>query len=213
MLTHELIWGAIDRLAERNGLSASGLARLAGLDPTTFNPSKRIGKNGKQRWPTTESISKVLLATGLSVSDLLAEIDAPKNDNGSLLRLPVYSSTSSDLTNAFDGDGKPAGTNWIVGDSFPVSDPSAFALEVPDGRFQPFFRPGNLIVVSPKAQVRESDLILAHVTRPETSVGVFEVVTRSERMLEVRDHARVNGNAFLDLSDVNWYSRIVFSRM
>ena len=42
MLTHAQIWTAIDRLAARADLSASGLARRAGLDPTTFNKSKRI---------------------------------------------------------------------------------------------------------------------------------------------------------------------------
>ena len=42
MLTHSDIWNAVDRLAARAGLSASGLAKKAGLDPTTFNKSKRI---------------------------------------------------------------------------------------------------------------------------------------------------------------------------
>ena len=42
MLTHAQIWSAIDRLAARASLSASGLAKRAGLDPTTFNKSKRI---------------------------------------------------------------------------------------------------------------------------------------------------------------------------
>ena len=50
MLTHRAIWAAIDGLAERYGLTASGLARKAGLDPTTFNRSKRISRDGKQRW-------------------------------------------------------------------------------------------------------------------------------------------------------------------
>src|SRR5512139_3425319 len=34
MLTHDQIWGALDRLAARAGLSPSGLAKRAGLDPT-----------------------------------------------------------------------------------------------------------------------------------------------------------------------------------
>ena len=46
MLTHAQIWGALDRLAARAGLSASGLAKKAGLDPTTFNKSKRITPDG-----------------------------------------------------------------------------------------------------------------------------------------------------------------------
>ena len=67
MLTHGQVWGALDRLAERAGLSPSGLARRAGLDPTTFNKSKRITSDGRERWPSTESLAKALAATGSSI--------------------------------------------------------------------------------------------------------------------------------------------------
>jgi phage repressor protein C with HTH and peptisase S24 domain len=67
MLTHGQVWGALDRLAERAGLSPSGLARRAGLDPTTFNKSKRITPDGRERWPSTESLAKALAATGSSI--------------------------------------------------------------------------------------------------------------------------------------------------
>jgi phage repressor protein C with HTH and peptisase S24 domain len=67
MLTHGQLWGALDRLAERAGLSPSGLARRAGLDPTTFNKSKRITPDGRERWPSTESLAKALAATGSSI--------------------------------------------------------------------------------------------------------------------------------------------------
>ena len=73
MLSHASIWDAIDALATRKGLSASGLARAAGLDPTIFNPSKRIGTNGKPRWPSTESLAKVLNATDTAWEDFLAQ--------------------------------------------------------------------------------------------------------------------------------------------
>ena len=74
MLTHNQIWHAIDALAARNGLSPSGLAKIAGLDPTTFNKSKRGGANGKLRWPSTESVSKVLAATNASMEDFVSLI-------------------------------------------------------------------------------------------------------------------------------------------
>ena len=40
-LSHQEIWKALDALAERFDLTPSALARLAGLDPTSFNRSKR----------------------------------------------------------------------------------------------------------------------------------------------------------------------------
>ena len=76
MFTHDDIWRAIDRLAEEKGFSASGLARQAGLDPTAFNRSKRVSPNGKPRWPSTESLAKILQVTDSSLQDLLASMNS-----------------------------------------------------------------------------------------------------------------------------------------
>src|SRR6266436_9501207 len=67
ILTHGQVWTALDRLAERAGLSPSGLAKKSGLDPTTFNKSKRVAVDGRERWPSTESVSKALAATNSSI--------------------------------------------------------------------------------------------------------------------------------------------------
>lgn len=89
MLTHEDIWRAIDRLAELNGYSPSGLAKKGGLDPTSFNKSKRFSRDGKPRWPSTESLSKVLGVTDSTLSDLLSligqnDLDAPPYDRAKI---------------------------------------------------------------------------------------------------------------------------------
>lgn len=73
MFTHSEIWNAIDKLAQDNGYSPSGLAKKAGLDPTTFNKSKRVSADGKPRWPSTESISKILTVTNTKLADFLDE--------------------------------------------------------------------------------------------------------------------------------------------
>src|SRR5512136_1591975 len=70
-LTHDQIWTALDRLAARAGLSPSALAKRAGLDPTTFNKSKRVTSDGRERWPSTESIAKALAATGSSIENFV----------------------------------------------------------------------------------------------------------------------------------------------
>lgn len=80
MFTHEQIWIGLDRMADAHGYSASGLAKKAGLDPTAFNKSKRISRDGKPRWPSTESLSKVLAVTGATMSDFIALI-GDTNDN------------------------------------------------------------------------------------------------------------------------------------
>ena len=67
MLKHHDIWRAIDALARSRGFSPLGLDRHAGLDATSFNPSKRAVINGKPRWPSTESLSKALAAADCSL--------------------------------------------------------------------------------------------------------------------------------------------------
>lgn len=75
MFTHSQIWTGIDRLATSFGYSPSGLAKQAGLDPTSFNKSKRISPDGKPRWPSTESLSKVLSVTGSTMSEFISLIE------------------------------------------------------------------------------------------------------------------------------------------
>jgi orotate phosphoribosyltransferase len=77
MFSHAQIWQGLDKLAAKHGYSPSGLARAAGLDPTSFNKSKRISPDGKPRWLSTESLSKILHVTGSTMSDFIALLDQP----------------------------------------------------------------------------------------------------------------------------------------
>src|SRR3954471_9299697 len=84
ILTHVQIWVALDRLAARAGLSPSGLAKRAGLDPTTFNRSKRVTSDGRERWPSTESIAKALAAAGSSIESFARLMDEDGGDSRSV---------------------------------------------------------------------------------------------------------------------------------
>jgi len=68
-MTHGEVWDAIESFAAAKQLSCSGLAKKGGLDPTTFNKSKRWSKFGQPRWPSMGSISKILLATGSNMDE------------------------------------------------------------------------------------------------------------------------------------------------
>ena len=68
-MNHYQIWHAIELFATEHGLSCSGLARRSGLDPTTFNKSKRFSKYEQPRWPSTNSIAKIIAATGSTPQD------------------------------------------------------------------------------------------------------------------------------------------------
>src|SRR3954464_10649194 len=109
MLTHDQIWGALDRLGARAGLSPSGLARRAGLDPTTFNKSKRVTADGRERWPSTESLAKARPASGNSI-DIFGQLIGEGGRRGQ--SVPLLGLTQAGGAGHFDEHGYPAGKGW-----------------------------------------------------------------------------------------------------
>ena len=89
MFSHKQVWAAIDTIAERYGFSASGLAKKSGLDPTSFNPSKRNGPDGRPRWPTTESIANLLEAAGASVEEFADLLSGRKGQPPRRKQIPL----------------------------------------------------------------------------------------------------------------------------
>lgn len=208
MLKHLDIWNAIDRLAQDRGLTASGLARRAGLDPTTFNKSKRVTRDGKPRWPSTESIAKVLSATGASLSEFLRFIGhEPQVDERR--GLPLISSLEALDMAALDRILAPEnGTKDEI--SFPeASDGKACAIEVVDGELSPLYREGDTLIVSPGAQVRRGDRVLVR-TR-DGRLFAAEVLRQTARRTVLR--APNQGGAtqvMLDADDISWLVRVLW---
>lgn len=160
MLTHSQIWHAIDALASRHGLSPSGLAKAAGLDPTTFNKSKRAA-GGKLRWPSTESVAKALKAVGATLDEFvsLVEPDGVAGRQPAHM-VPLIGFAQAGARGFFDDAGFPAGAGWEeIG--FPdLSDEHAYALEVTGESMLPIYRDGDRIVVSPSASLRRGDRVV-----------------------------------------------------
>src|SRR3954449_12301955 len=127
MLTHEQIWTALDRLAERAGLSPSGLAKKSGLDPTTFNKSKRVTGNGRERWPSTESVAKALAATNSSIDTFVQLIG---DGARSLQSVPLLGFAQAGSGGYFDDSGFPAGKGWDEVALPSAIDEHAYALEI-----------------------------------------------------------------------------------
>src|SRR5262249_48845270 len=125
MLRHSEIWRALDRLAAKHGLSASGLARRAGLDPTAVNKSRRKSPTGKPRWPSTESVSKCLTATGESLGGFLALI-GERSGVTAARSLPVIQYAKAGGRSLFDDSGHPVGKGWDEIEAPGVADPHAF---------------------------------------------------------------------------------------
>lgn len=164
-MRHDDIWRAIDTLAAERGLSPSALARQAGLDPTSFNPSKRRMADGKQRWPSTESIAKILAATGARLEDFSALVSGaraiPEAKPKKRSRLPLIGMAQAGAEGFFDDGGYPAGAGWDVVELPSVADVNAYALSISGDSMLPVYRPGDTIIVSPAAPVRQGDRVVS----------------------------------------------------
>jgi phage repressor protein C with HTH and peptisase S24 domain len=207
MLTHAQIWTAIDRLAARAGLSASGLAKKAGLDPTTFNKSKRITPDGRARWPSTESVAKSLAATGTSVETFIALISETARPITQAVPLIGFAEAGS--RGYFDDGGFPVGKGWDE-IAFPsVNDEHAYALEISGNSMEPAFRKGDVIVVSPAAPVRRGDRVV--VKTKEGEVMVKQLARKTAKTLELHSLNPEHPARTLAMSDVLWVARIMWA--
>ena len=162
MLTHAQLWTALDRLAARAGLSASGLAKAAGLDPTSFNKSKRITPEGRERWPSTESVAKALAATDTSLDTFVLLIGESGHVMAQALPLIGYSATGNPAESgaAFDDAGIPVGKSWDQ-ITFPdIDDENTYGIEVSGNSLEPAYRDGTVLIVSPNASIHRGDRVV-----------------------------------------------------
>jgi phage repressor protein C with HTH and peptisase S24 domain len=164
-MRHDDVWRAIDTLAAEHGLSPSGLARKAGLDPTSFNVSKRGTADGRPRWPSTESLAKILAATGASLEGFTALVTGARalSDGRGRARskIPLIGLAQAGGSGFFDDGGYPAGAGWDDVDLPSTTDPNAYALAISGDSMEPVYRDGDSIIVSPAAPVRVGDRVVA----------------------------------------------------
>jgi phage repressor protein C with HTH and peptisase S24 domain len=213
MLSHRAIWDALDALATRHGLSASGLARLAGLDSTAFNRSKRVSKDGRERWPSTESIAKVLEATGETFDTFLSSGGAylQRAVPATLARsaVPLLGLAQAGTGGFFDSAGFPAGQGW---DEVPLpaaGEDGTYALEVTGDSMLPLYRDGDIIVVSPTAQLRRGDRVVVRTREGEVMVKILH--RQTARMLELHSLNPEHPPRLVPMSEVEGIGRIVWA--
>ncbi len=220
-MNHEDVWRALDTLAAEHGLSASGLARKAGLDATTFNRSKRRMGDGRARWPSTESLSKVLVATGASLETFTALVGGARAlPHGSAARghserlnagrrVPLIGFAQAGEHGFFDDAGFPVGGSWDEVGLPDVADPNAYALEISGESMSPVFRDGDVVVVSPAAPTRRGDRVVVRTKAGE--VMAKELVRRSALRVELRSINPAHPDYGFDLASLAWMHRIVWA--
>ena len=209
MLTHHQVWRAIDALADRHNLSASGLAKIAGLDPTTFNKSKRETPDGKLRWPSTESLSKVLQATGSTLEQSVALVENGVRSRVSIRLVPLIGLAQAGNAGYFDDAGFPAGAGWEE-IAFPeLGDPHAYALEINGESMLPVYRDGDRIIVSPQASTRRGDRVVVKTADGEVMAKLLHRITM--RRIELQSFNPQFEDRVIELTDVAFIHRIIWA--
>ena len=208
MLSHSRIWAAIDQLAARHDLTASGLARRAGLDPTTFNRSKRTSADGRKRWPSTESLAKILQATGSEIEDFVALIrDRPAIR--SRRAVPLIGFAQAGEGGFFDDAGFPVGQGWDEVDfPRPVGE-SAFALKVSGGSMLPLYRHGDTVIVDREAACRKGDRVVVKTRAGEVMAKVLQ--KKTAKTVDLASLNPEHPNRTLSAAEIEWIGRIIWA--
>ncbi len=214
MLSHDRVWAAIDALAERYSLSASGLARRAGLDSTAFNKSKRQSADGRPRWPSTESLAKIMEATGASLDEFLALVEDRLQRPGPAAAarrqaVPLVGFAQAGAGGFFDDAGFPVGQGWDLVELPAQSAEGAYALKVQGDSMLPLYRNGDVLIVQPGAAVRKGDRVVVKTSTGEVMAKVLErQTTQSIALVSLNPE---HPDRDIPTHDIEWVARIVWA--
>lgn len=210
MLAHEEVWAAIDSLAARKGFSPSGLARRSGLDPTTFNKSKRYAPDGRPRWPSTESIAKILRATNTNINEFFGQNSRPVDTSGGVA-VPLLGEAH-------------AGLNLTrIGAEDPIMLPSpARIIAFPDTRYEPLYalsvvgesmlplyRNGDVLFVAPNASIAIGDRVVVKLAGSDIVVKILKSHTGDGYAFQAVSPEHPDIAVAAD--SIEWVARIVYA--
>ena len=206
-LSHAQLWKAIDGLARHEGISVSALARRAGLDATSFNPSKRFGPGEppRPRWPSTESLTRILAATGLSLGEFAAlakdAVERPST-------VPMLGMAQAGQDGFFDDAGLPVGDGWEQTE-LPRPRDSLLSLRITGDSMAPLYREGDRVIVDREAaDVRKGDRVVVRTTGGETLAK--EVATLTARSVTLASVNPAYPPRTLPRADIVWMGRILW---
>ena len=205
-MNHGQIWRAIEALAARKGMTPSGLARAAGLDPTTFNKSKREGPDGKPRWPSTESVSRALDAAGANFDEFAALLAGQPATAGRAI--PIVGMARAGADGFFDDEGFPIGADETV--RFPnLGDDRVYALEIAGDSMEPVFREGDIVIVQPGAAVRRGDRVVVRTNAGEVMAKTLG--RRNDQSVELLSLNPAYPARNLRAAEIDWIGRILWA--
>lgn len=173
MLAHQQIWSAIDKLAEHHNLSPSGLARRAGLDPTIFNKSKRFAKDGRARWPSTESIAKILNVTGADFGTFHGFVRGEPSQAEDLIDGQIIKANATRLDGSLSNNGQRFDQYCEQVDIPVIINPGDFALRILGGALLPIYRHGDIVIVSGSQSAKLGERIVVKTNEEQLIAGLL----------------------------------------
>lgn len=214
MLSHDRVWAAIDALAERYSLSASGLARRAGLDSTAFNKSKRLSSDGRPRWPSTESLAKIIEATGASLDEFTGLVEGRARDASGATTarrsaVPLLGFAQAGAGGFFDDAGYPSGQGWDLVELPARATETSYALKVQGDSMLPLYRNGDVLIVEPGAATRKGDRVVVKTNAGEVMAKVLDRQTAKSILLISLNPDHPDRD--IAMRDVEWVARIVWA--
>ncbi|MBY7649003.1 MAG: DNA-binding protein [Candidatus Liberibacter europaeus] len=211
-LSHEKIWEAIDRMAVRHNLTTSGLARKAGLDPTSFNKSKRLGSEGRNRWPSTESIAKILEATNETVFQFLEHIYTvqPSNERQEK-EIPLLDFPQDSSGGFFDSGGFPIRNKWNTVGVPEIRSPhdGIYAIQIQDTSMLPLYRKDDILILNALIQVNCGDRVL--IKPREGDIVAKVLINRRDESVDLMSLNCCYPVDTVDVADIEWMAKILWA--
>lgn len=202
-MRHGDIWRGLDELAARHGLSTSGLAKLAGLDATAFNKSKRQGKDGRLRWPSTESVSRVLEAVNEDFVSFAALVSGRPAEPLPIVRLDRIQNGAGLTADGCLAETAQNGFDAVL----PGLDDASYLLEVTGSDFQPVYQSGDRLVVAPQADLLDGHWALVKTIDDKLLVAKVEISMPDGAAVFV---ALAPPDMPLEQAEIAWSSRILW---
>ena len=208
MFTHQQIWRFIDKLAEQNSMSLAALARSAGLDSTIFNKSKRVSRDGREHWPSSQSLARIMMATGTPLEVFASMMSKSAGFAAPGPTIPLIGMAQAGNGGFFDDGGFPVGGGWEE-ISFPgVGDENAYALEISGDSMEPVYRKGDILIVSPNASCRRGDRVVVRTLQGEVLFKILE--RQTARTLELASFNPGHENRIFEIGEIDWMARVLW---
>lgn len=204
-MRYEQIWDAVDKLAKSQGMSPSGLAKSAGLDATTFNKSKRIRPDGKKRWPSLDSLNKVMEVCNITFEqfyNLFGKDDKLDTSN----YIPFCKSSVLGKQQITNKDIDMSKWNRTV---YPDIRDSLYAIEVDSTNWLPIYKSGATLIMARNSDIRRGDRVVIY-CRNET-ILIKEFVHRTPSNLVIRDINSAQEEYDLPIAEMQLIHRILWA--